>query len=54
MSVGGVAMPDTTCHMLDVARSGEPILDGVGFFGLEPVEVLPSPLATHVRYRRAS
>jgi dihydrofolate reductase len=27
---------------------------GVEFFGLEPVEVLHSPLATHIRYRRAS
>ena len=34
--------------------SGERLFDGVGSFGLEPVEVLHSPLATHIRYRRAS
>ena len=43
---------------LDIAPvllgSGERIFDGVGSFGLEPVEVLHSPLATHIRYRRAS
>ena len=42
---------------LDIAPvllgSGERIFDGVGTFGLEPVEVLHSPLATHIRYRRA-
>ncbi len=42
---------------LDVARvllgSGERILDGVESFGFEPIEVLHSPLATHIRYRRA-
>jgi dihydrofolate reductase len=42
---------------LDVAPvllgSGERIFDGVESFGLEPVEVLHSPLATHIRYRRA-
>jgi hypothetical protein len=42
---------------LDVAPvllgSGERIFDGVGSFGFEPVEVLHSPLATHIRYRRA-
>jgi dihydrofolate reductase len=32
--------------------SGERIFDGVESFGFEPVEVLHSPLATHVRYRR--
>ena len=40
---------------LDIAPvllgSGERIFDGVGSFGLEPVEVLHSPLATHIRYR---
>lgn len=43
---------------LDIAPvllgSGERIFDGVGALGLEPVEVLHSPLATHIRYRRAS
>src|SRR3954465_15803931 len=43
---------------LDIAPvllgSGERIFDGVGSRGLEPVEVLHSPLATHIRYRRAS
>ena len=43
---------------LDIAPvllgSGERIFDGVGAFGMEPVEVLHSPLATHIRYRRAS
>src|SRR3954468_5212722 len=42
---------------LDVAPvllgSGERIFDGVESFGLEPVEVSHSPLATHIRYRRA-
>jgi dihydrofolate reductase len=42
---------------LDIAPvllgSGERIFDGVKSFGLEPVEVLHSPLATHIRYRRA-
>jgi dihydrofolate reductase len=33
--------------------SGERLFDGVGPFGFEPVEVLHSPLATHIRYRRA-
>ena len=31
--------------------SGERLFDGVRDLGLEPVEVLHSPLATHVRYR---
>ena len=42
---------------LDIAPvllgSGEGIFDGVAAFGFEPVEVLHSPLATHIRYRRA-
>ena len=42
---------------LDVAPvllgSGERIFDGVESFRFEPVEVLHSPLATHIRYRRA-
>ncbi len=42
---------------LDIAPvllgSGERIFDGIETFGFEPVEVLHSPLATHVRYRRA-
>ena len=33
---------------------GERIFDGVKSFGLEPVEVMHSPLATHIRYRRTS
>lgn len=41
---------------LDIAPvllgSGEGIFDGFGEFGFEPVEVLHSPLATHVGYRR--
>ncbi|HEV3127398.1 MAG TPA: dihydrofolate reductase family protein [Solirubrobacteraceae bacterium] len=40
---------------LDVAPvllgSGESLFDGVEDPGLEPVEVLGSPLATHIRYR---
>ena len=40
---------------LDVAPvllgSGERLFDGVESFGFEPVEVLHSPLATHIRYR---
>jgi dihydrofolate reductase len=43
---------------LDIAPvllgSGERIFDGVESFGLEPAEVLHSPLATHIRYRRVS
>jgi dihydrofolate reductase len=42
---------------LDIAPvllgSGERIFDGVESLGLEPVEALHSPLATHIRYRRA-
>src|SRR6266513_441407 len=42
---------------LDVAPvlfgSGERLFDGVESFEFEPVEVLHSPLATHIRYRRA-
>jgi hypothetical protein len=34
--------------------SGERIFEGVGSLGLGPVEVLHSPLATHIRYRRAT
>jgi dihydrofolate reductase len=41
---------------LDIAPvllgSGERIFDGTETFGFEPVEVLGSPLATHIRYRR--
>jgi dihydrofolate reductase len=33
--------------------SGERIFDGIDSFDFEPVEVLHSPLATHIRYRRA-
>jgi dihydrofolate reductase len=42
---------------LDIAPvllgSGERIFDGIESLGMEPVEVLHSPLATHIRYRRA-
>jgi dihydrofolate reductase len=31
--------------------SGERLFDGVSDLRLEPVEVIHSPLATHVRYR---
>ncbi len=41
---------------LDIApvllRSGEPLFEGIESFDFEPVEVLHSPLATHIRYRR--
>lgn len=41
---------------LDIAPTllgaGERLFDGVGTFAFEPVEVLHSPLATHIRYRR--
>ena len=41
--------------MLDVVPvllgAGERLFDGVQDPGLEPVEVIHSPLATHVRYR---
>ena len=41
---------------LDIAPvllgSGERIFDGLESFGFEPDEVLHSPLATHIRYRR--
>jgi dihydrofolate reductase len=33
--------------------SGERLFDGVKSFDLEPAEVLHSPLATHIRYRRS-
>lgn len=43
---------------LDIAPvllgSGERMLDGVETFDFEPVEVLHSPLTTHIRYRRRS
>jgi dihydrofolate reductase len=43
---------------LDIAPvllgSGERIFDGVENFGFEPVEVLHSPLTTHIRYRRTN
>jgi hypothetical protein len=32
--------------------AGERIFEGVAAFAMEPVEVLHSPLATHIRYRR--
>src|SRR5947199_6039250 len=42
---------------LDIAPvllgGGERMFDGVESLGMEPVEVLHSPLATHIRYRRA-
>jgi dihydrofolate reductase len=42
---------------LDVAPvllgSGERLFDGIESFDFAPVEVLHSPLATHIRYRRA-
>ena len=31
---------------------GERLFDGVEAFGFEPVEVLHSPLTTHIRYRK--
>jgi hypothetical protein len=34
-----------------VLGSGERLFEGVEDPGLEPVEVIHSPLATHVRYR---
>ena len=41
---------------LDIAPvllgSGERIFEGIRTFDMEPVEVLHSPLATHIRYRR--
>ncbi|MBF4549792.1 dihydrofolate reductase family protein [Pseudoclavibacter sp. VKM Ac-2888] len=43
---------------LDVAPvllgSGERMFDGVEVFDYEPVEVLHSPLSTHIRYRRSA
>src|SRR3954453_14843013 len=43
---------------LDIAPvllgAGERLFDGVESFGFEPVEVLHSPLTTHIRYRRVS
>lgn len=42
---------------LDIALvllgSGERIFDGVQSLGFEAAEVLHSPLATHIRYRRS-
>lgn len=44
--------------VLDIAPvllgAGERLFDGVGAFRFEPVEALHSPLATHIRYRRAT
>lgn len=44
--------------ILDVAPAllggGAGLLDGVESFDCEPVEVLHSPLATHIRYRRVA
>ena len=41
---------------LDIAPTllgaGERMFEGVDSFDFEPVEVLHSPLATHIRYRR--
>lgn len=41
---------------LDIAPvplgGGEGMFDGVETFGFEPVEVLHSPLTTHIRYRK--
>jgi dihydrofolate reductase len=34
--------------------SGERLFDGIDTFGFEPVEVLQSPLATHIRYRQTN
>jgi dihydrofolate reductase len=43
---------------LDIAPvllgAGERIFDGIDSFGFEPVEVLHSPISTHIRYRRTS
>lgn len=43
---------------LDIAPvllgSGERIFDGLESFGFEPAEVLHSPLASHIRYRRTN
>jgi dihydrofolate reductase len=43
---------------LDIAPvllgAGERIFDGVETFDMEPVEVLHSPLATHIKYRRTT
>lgn len=43
---------------LDIAPvllgSGERLFDGLDSFDFEPVEVLNSPLATHIRYRRTA
>jgi len=33
--------------------SGERLFDGIESFDFEPVETLHSPLATHIRHRRA-
>jgi len=41
---------------LDIAPTllgaGERMFDSVDSFGFEPVEVLHSPLTTHIRYRK--
>ena len=41
--------------MLDIVPvvlgAGERLFDGVGDLALHPIEVIPSPYATHVRYR---
>jgi hypothetical protein len=40
-------------HRTVLLMSGERMFDGIETFGLEPVEVLHSPLATHIRYHSA-
>lgn len=44
--------------ILDIAPvllgAGERLFDGSEVFGFEPVEAMHSPLATHIRYRRAA
>ena len=46
-------MPFTLRNIKDDLVDVGSNFDGVESFGLEPVEVLHSPLATHIRYRRA-
>jgi dihydrofolate reductase len=52
--IGGVIDELTLDIAPVVFGSGERIFDGVESFGFEPVEVLHSPLTTHIRYRRVS